>query len=319
MTYSIVKYREPGRPQPKTGLLVDGRIYGLSVGLNSIISEWDRYRPQLEDLAARADGSGLPYESAELLAPVEPRQVIQAGANYRKHVIDLVAAHRNPDDARSEEQVRADAAAMMDERASKGIPYFFLGLPTVITGANDVLTLPAYSKAHDWELELAAVIGKEAFQVTPEEALEHVFGYTMVNDITTRDLVFRKDMPEIGTDWFRAKNARGFLPTGPVLLPAKFFGDPQNVEITLKLNGEVMQKESTADMIFTVAQLISHASQTTPLLPGDLILTGSPAGNGAHWGRLLRDGDVMEATITGLGMQRTLCRDDVTAGEVEHR
>ena len=310
MPYSIVRYREPGRPQPRTGLLVDGRIYGLSISLSDIIGDWDRFRPQLEDLASRADGSGLSYDDAEILAPVQPRQVIQAGANYRKHVIDLVAAHRKPDDARSEEQVRADAAAMMDERASKGIPYFFLGLPTVICGANDTLTLPAYSKAHDWELELAAVIGKEAYQVTPEEALAHVFGYTMVNDITTRDLVFRKDMPEIGTDWFRAKNAPGFLPTGPVLLPAAFFGDPQDVEITLKLNGQVMQKESTADMIFTVAQLISHASQTTPLLPGDLVLTGSPAGNGAHWGRLLRDGDVMESTITGLGTQRTVCRDE---------
>lgn len=319
MTYSIVKYREPGRPQPKSGLLVDGRIYGLSIGLSDIICDWDRYRPQLEDLAARADGNGLAYDSAEILAPVEPRQVIQAGANYRKHVIDLVAAHRKPDDTRSEEQVRADAAAMMDERASKGIPYFFLGLPTVISGANDVLTLPAYSKAHDWELELAAVIGKEAFRVTAEEALEYVFGYTMVNDITTRDLVFRTDMPEIGTDWFRAKNAPGFLPTGPVLLPAEFFGDPQDVEITLKLNGEVMQKESTADMIFTVAQLISHASQTTPLLPGDLVLTGSPAGNGAHWGRLLRDGDVMESTITGLGVQRTACRAEAAAGSKASR
>jgi 2,4-didehydro-3-deoxy-L-rhamnonate hydrolase len=307
MSYSLVRFREPGRPQPRAGLLVEGRIYCLSLSIADIIGDWERFRPQLEDIAARADGTGLPYDAAEVLAPVEPRQVIQAGANYRKHVIDLVAAHRKPDDARSEEQVRADAAAMMDHRASNGIPYFFLGLPTAISGPNDELKLPGYSNAHDWELELAAVIGREAFRVTPEQALEHVFGYTMVNDITTRDLVFRKDMPEIGTDWFRAKNAPGFLPTGPVLVPAEFFGDPQDVELTLKLNGQVMQKESTADMIFSVAQLVSHASQTIPLLPGDLVLTGSPAGNGAHWGRLLRDGDVMESTITGLGTQRTPC------------
>ncbi|WP_395400103.1 fumarylacetoacetate hydrolase family protein [Arthrobacter sp. UC242_113] len=311
MGYSLVRFREPGRPQARAGLLVDGRIYCLSLAIADIIGDWERFGPQLEEMAARADGTGVAFEAAEILAPVEPRQVIQAGANYRKHVIDLVAAHRKPDDPRSEEQVRHDAAAMMDERASKGIPYFFLGLPTVISGPHDELVLPSYSKAHDWELELAAVIGKEAFRVTPEEALEHVFGYTMVNDITTRDLVFRKDMPEIGTDWFRAKNAPGFLPTGPMLLPARFFGDPQDAELTLKLNGQVMQKESTADMIFSVAQLVSHASQTAPLLPGDLVLTGSPAGNGAHWGRLLRDGDVMEATITGLGTQITRCRDEV--------
>ena len=135
---------------------------------------------------------------------------------------------------------------MMDKRAGQGTPYFFIGLPTAIASATDDLTLPAYSKSHDWELELAAVIGRTAFRVTPEEALDYVFGYTMVNDITTREYVFRKDMPAIGSDWYRAKNAPGFLPTGPLLVPAKFFGDPQDVQVTLKLNGKAMQDESTA-------------------------------------------------------------------------
>lgn len=200
---------------------------------------------------------------------------------------------------------------MMDKRAGQGTPYFFIGLPTAIAPATDDLTLPGYSKSHDWELELAAVIGKEAFRVTPEKALEHVFGYTMVNDITTREYVFRKDMPAIGSDWYRAKNAPGFLPTGPLLVPAKFFGDPQDVQVTLKLNGKAMQDESTQDMIFGVAKLVSEASQIMPLRPGDLVLTGSPpAGNGQHWGRLLQDGDVMEGTITGLGTQLIHCKDE---------
>ena len=86
----------------------------------------------------------------------------------------------------------------------------------------------------------------------------------MVNDITTREYVFRKDMPAIGSDWYRAKNARGFLPTGPLLVPAKFFGDPQDVQVTLKLNGKAMQDESTQDMIFGVAKLVSEASQIMP-------------------------------------------------------
>jgi 2,4-didehydro-3-deoxy-L-rhamnonate hydrolase len=249
------------------------------------------------------------WDDVEVLAPVQPAQIIQAGANYRTHVIDLAVAHRKPGE--DEAGVRAATAAMMDRRAAEGIPYFFIGLPAAVASATADLVLPAYSKTHDWELELAAVIGRETFRVSPEEALEHVFGYTMVNDITTRELVFRKDMPEIGTDWYRAKNAPGFLPTGPLLVPAKFVEDPQDVKVTLRLNGEVMQDESTADMIFTVAQLVSHASQNMPLLPGDLVLTGSPAGNGAHWGRLLRGGDVMEASITGLGTQLVRCRDEV--------
>ncbi|MFX5813042.1 fumarylacetoacetate hydrolase family protein, partial [Acinetobacter baumannii] len=86
------------------------------------------------------------------------------------------------------------------------------------------------SDVHDWELELAVVIGREAFRVSREEALDHVAGYTIVNDITTRDLVFRKDMKEIGTDWYRAKNAPGFLPTGPLLVPARFV-DPADTPV----------------------------------------------------------------------------------------
>jgi len=264
----------------------------------------------LDTLAASAGGdTGLAAADVEILAPVEPVQVLQTGANYRKHVIDLAAAHREP--GQDEEEVRAKTAAMMDKRAGQGTPYFFIGLPTAIASATDDLTLPSYSTSHDWELELAAVIGKTAFRVTPEEALDYIFGYTMVNDITTREYVFRKDMPAIGSDWYRAKNAPGFLPTGPLLVPAKFFGDPQDVQVTLKLNGKPMQDESTSDMIFGVAKLVSEASQIMPLRPGDLVLTGSPAGNGQHWGRLLQDGDVMEGTITGLGTQLIHCKDEV--------
>jgi 2-keto-4-pentenoate hydratase/2-oxohepta-3-ene-1,7-dioic acid hydratase in catechol pathway len=166
--------------------------------------------------------------------------------------------------------------------------------------------LPARSETHDWELELAVVIGREAFQVTPEQAMEHVAGYTIVNDITTRDLVFRPDMKEIGTDWYRSKNAPGFLPTGPFLVPASAV-DSSDLRITLELNGEVKQDSTTADLLFGIPRLISVASQTTALLPGDLLLTGSPPGNGQHWKRYLRDGDVMTGTIEGLGSQVVRC------------
>ena len=180
-------------------------------------------------------------------------------------------------------------------------------MPTAVAGVDAALTLPHYSEKHDWELELAAVIGRRAFRVSREQALEYVAGYTIVNDVSTRDLVFRKDMKEIGTDWFRSKNAPGFLPTGPFIVPAAFVGDPAALTVTLELNGQVMQNESTADMIFPVEAIVAAASEITPLLPGDLILTGSPAGNGMHWGRLLRDGDVMDSRITGLGAQHTVC------------
>ncbi|MFK0038270.1 fumarylacetoacetate hydrolase family protein [Paenarthrobacter sp. NPDC090517] len=308
-TYSLIRFQEPGDSKAKSGLLVGERVLPLDTDINSLIQHWETTESELDELAASAgEQSGLALAGVEVLAPVEPAQVLQTGANYRKHVIDLAVAHR--ESGQDAEEVRASTAAMMDKRAGQGTPYFFIGLPTAIAPATADLVLPGYSKSHDWELELAAVIGKEAFRVTPEEALEYVFGYTMVNDITTREYVFRKDMPAIGSDWYRAKNAPGFLPSGPLLVPAKFFGDPQDVQVTLKLNGKAMQDESTQDMIFGVAKLVSEASQIMPLRPGDLVLTGSPAGNGQHWGRLLQDGDVMEGTITGLGTQLIHCKDE---------
>ena len=307
--------------EPFAGLVVAERVLALddhrdrlglsregagSVSVIELLDRWDQVFDVLTGLA-RLDGPWLPVETLHVQAPLVPRQILQAGANYRTHVIDLAAQHADPADGRRRDQVRAEAAEMMDRRAAEGIPYFFTGLPSAITGPYDDVQLPAYSRQHDWELELVAVIGRPAFRVGREQALEHVAGYTMANDLTSRDLVFRQDMPEIGTDWFRAKNAPGFLPLGPYLVPARFLPDLAELQLTLRLNGKIMQDESTKDMVFDVATLVSAASQTARLLPGDLILTGSPAGNGLAHGRLLREGDVMESTITGLGLQRTTC------------
>lgn len=305
--YALARFRTEGAVA--LGVVVADRIRAVSADelgaadLNDFLADpdWDR-------IAALAEsGEGwMPLGEVTLTAPVQPRQVLQAGANYRQHVIELVAAGLTNNTDRTPEQAREMAAEMMDQRALNGEPYFFIGLPTCVVGDDVPLTLPAYSKVHDWELELAVVIGREAFRVSREDALNHVAGYTIVNDITTRDLVFRKDMKEIGTDWYRAKNAPGFLPTGPFLVPAQFV-DGGNVNVRLELNGDVMQNGSTDDLLFDIAALISGASQTMPLLPGDILLTGSPAGNGQHWKRFLQDGDVMTGSIGGLGTQVVRC------------
>jgi 2-keto-4-pentenoate hydratase/2-oxohepta-3-ene-1,7-dioic acid hydratase in catechol pathway len=306
--------RPDGAPgaEAELGLVVRDRLHILTLeelgapDLNGFLAapDWDRLA-----LLAAGDLHGPGWSSvddAQLLAPVQPRQVLQTGANYRSHVIDLVVAGLAADDPRTPEEARAWAGAMMDERQAHGDPYFFIGLPACVVSPVEPLVLPRYSDRHDWELELAVVIGAEAFRVSREGALDHVAGYTIVNDITTRDLVFRKDMKEIGTDWYRAKNAPGFLPTGPFLVPSRFV-DPSQLHVQLELNGTTMQDASTSDLLFDVAALVAGASQTARLLPGDLLLTGSPAGNGAHWGRLLRDGDVMTGTIQGLGVQTVRC------------
>jgi 2,4-diketo-3-deoxy-L-fuconate hydrolase len=307
--FALARYRDG--EEVRVGLVAGDRIRPLDAAdlgaadLNGFLADADT---GWERIAALVDAEGpwRPLAEVVLAAPVEPRQVLQTGANYREHVIELVAAGLTSNTDRTPEEARAFAAEMMDERAAHGEPYFFIGLPACVVGDDVPLALPAYSEVHDWELELAVVIGREAFRVSREEALDHVAGYTIVNDITTRDLVFRKDMKEIGTDWYRAKNAPGFLPTGPFLVPAGLV-DEKDAHVRLELNGQTMQDSSTSDLLFDIPALVSAASQTMPLLPGDLLLTGSPAGNGQHWKRFLRDGDVMTGAIAGLGSQTVRC------------
>ena len=312
--FALTTLSAPDRPAFPALVTPDAQVTDLRAALGDdrltirgLLGTWEAALPRLRALAEDGGPGRKPLADFRVHAPVEPRQVFQSGANYRQHVIDLHVAHRAPGDDRPEEERRAEAAEIMDRRAAEDLPYVFIGLPSAITGPYDDVVLPAWAEKPDWELELAAVIGRPAYKVSVEDALDHVAGYTIANDLTDRTTVFRRDMPQIGTDWLRSKNAPGFTPLGPWIVPAASIADPDDLQVTLKLNGETMQDESTKDMIFGVARVVSYVSRTAHLLPGDLVLTGSPAGNGMHWGRLLRDGDVMEGTVTGLGFQRTRC------------
>ena len=283
---------------PFPGVVVDEATVhdasSIAPTVRALFEHWDRALPALDAIAA-TDG-GRPLDGLRVLAPIEPRQVIQGGANYYKHVLDIIVAERTRAGL-DEAAAREEGARIMDARVAHGEPYLFLGAVGAICGPYDDVVLPARGTQHDWELELAAVIGSSG----------EVAGYTIANDLSTRDLIYREDLKAIGTDWLRAKNAPTFLPVGPWIVPAAFVPDPADLRITLKHNGDVMQDESTADMIFGVDRLLAYAHEYVRVLPGDLLLTGSPAGNGMHWGRFLQEGDVMEATITGLGHQRNRC------------
>jgi 2-keto-4-pentenoate hydratase/2-oxohepta-3-ene-1,7-dioic acid hydratase in catechol pathway len=274
--------------------------------VTELLEHWEAVLPVLEAVAADSRAVWLPLSDASLHSPVEPRQVFQAGANYRTHVIDLAVAHHDGSDGRGIEQVRADAAAAMDTRLSHP-PFVFTGLPSAICGPYDDVVLPRDGEQPDWELELAAVIGRPTRRVAVSEALDAVAGWVIVNDLTLRDKVFRREAGPLGADWLAAKNSPTFLPAGPVLVPRSAIPDPGDLRITLRLNGQVMQDESTKDMIFDVSRIIAHCSQVATLLPGDLVLTGSPAGNGLAHGRLLRPGDLMESALAGLGAQANHC------------
>ncbi|MFB8773229.1 fumarylacetoacetate hydrolase family protein [Streptomyces broussonetiae] len=312
--FALATVSAPDGPAFPALVTPEGRVLDLRSALGeerlttlAVLDRWETLLPRLHALAGDSGLPRTPLTDLRVHAPVEPRQVFQSGANYRQHVIDLHLAHRAPGDERPDDERRAEAAEIMDRRAAEDLPYVFTGLPSAITGPYDDVVLPAWAEQPDWELELAVVIGRPAHQVSVADAPRYVAGYTIANDLTDRATVFRRDMPQIGTDWLRSKNAPGFTPLGPWIVPAESVADPDDLRVTLKLNGETMQDESTKDMIFKVARMVSYASRTARLLPGDVVLTGSPSGNGMHWGRLLRDGDVMEGTVTGLGTQRTRC------------
>jgi 2,4-didehydro-3-deoxy-L-rhamnonate hydrolase len=301
-----------------------GRALRGAGSMLAVLESWDTAFPAIEAMHASLERASLvgersaqtqashalvPLSKLQIHAPIQaPRQIFCSGANYRKHVIDLIIDQDSPENAGMDrEQRRAYATQLMDRRAASGKPFVFNKCVSTITGPFDAIVLPRGSKQPDWELELGVVIGRPARRVPRSEALNHVAGYVIVNDVTERTLVVRPDIPQLGMDWLSSKNSPTFLPMGPYLTPAPFVADPQDLHITLKLNGEIKQDESTADMIFDVPRLIEFISMTVQLLPGDLICTGSPSGNGTHYNRFLRHGDVVEGSISGLGMQRNVC------------
>lgn len=301
------------------GVVQDGRVLPLSrllpsapQDLGAVFADWERLEPAIEGAMAAPPEDGWIAER-ELVArlPYLPDNLIGAGANYRRHVIELIvdkgtggAAHL------SAAERRTFGEELMDRRAAEGKPFLWVGLRSAIAGPDQPLVLPFDSAEPDWELELAVVIGRRARRVPRSEALGYVAGYTIANDITSRELVDRPDIPQMGMDWFACKGAPGFKVLGPYITPARFVADPQRLHVRLSLNGQVMQDEGTGDMIFGVARLIEFASAHVELLPGDIIMTGSPAGNGTHYDRFLRPGDEVVGEIEGLlGVQRVHCVD----------
>lgn len=309
---------------PFAALVREGRATALErhlrpgVTVRQLVDDWDAAFPVLQTLADRLSAGELEHAVDDLhpLPPLLPAgQIFQAGANYRQHVLDLMSgaeARGDSSDGLSGAE-RDQARAELEERLQSGQPFVFLGSRHAMVGARDDVILPDDCAQPDWELELAAVIGRAARRVDRDHALEHVAGYTICNDVTARDALIRPDTRHLGLDWLAGKNAPTFLPTGPLFVPAAHVADPTTLQIVLKVNGRTMQDESTADMVFDVAALIEFISNVAELRPGDLVLTGSPAGNGASHGVFLKPGDVMEGSISGLGMQRNRCIAEVPA------
>jgi 2-keto-4-pentenoate hydratase/2-oxohepta-3-ene-1,7-dioic acid hydratase in catechol pathway len=294
---------------PFPGLVVDDRVRDLRPEFTStlaMLQDWDAVLPRLRELGS--EPAGEPLAVMRALPPVDPSgQILCAGANYSKHLHQMVVAHlRGQGDTRPDDELRAEAIAVAERRATAEDPFFFVGLPSALCGAGDDVVLWGPGVQHDWELELAVVIGRGGRRIAEEDAMAHVAGYTMVNDVSTRDVMYRPGFPM--TDFAMTKLRPTFKPAGPYIVPAEFVRDYRELRITLRVNAELMQNEGVDDIIYGVEQLIAYVSSVVDLRAGDLVLTGSPAGNAAHHGhRWLRPGDVMEGEITGLGVQRSRC------------
>lgn len=200
-----------------------------------------------------------------------------------------------------------------DHAAEQGLPIpehpiLFMKANSAIVGPDDDVVLPRGSKRSDWEVELGVVIGKQCKYVSKEDALDYVAGYCVCNDVSERHF-----QTQLTGTWTKGKSCDTFGPTGPWLVTRDEVGDPQTLDMSLKVNGKQMQTGNTSTMIFSVAEIIEHLSQLFTLYPGDVISTGTPPGVGDGMKPnpvYLKSGDVMELTIEGLGVQRQSVRED---------
>jgi 2,4-didehydro-3-deoxy-L-rhamnonate hydrolase len=274
---------------PADGVVSGGQFIPLTafasldtVTITGLMPRWEQnlalLRAALDGQAGSDDARSWAAGSTRWLPPVTPRQIFQVALNYADHA--------------------AEMALPLPQQ-----PFVFAGLPSALCGPYDDVVLPL-SGQHDWELELGVVIRRRVRHADRAEAASCVAGYTISNDLTTRDRLRRAGPGR--TDYLAAKNPPTFLPTGPFLVPAGEV-DAARLPLTLSVNGQVMQQGSTADMVFDVPSLIAELSTLVELLPGDLLLTGTPAGTGHARGRFLRPGDVIEAAIGDLGQQRNRC------------
>ena len=212
---------------------------------------------------------------------VRPSKIVCVGLNYAKHA--------------------AESGMEVPQE-----PVLFFKATSALVGPNDDIIIPKGSEKTDWEVELAIVIGAKASYVEETDALDHVAGYVLHNDVSERAFQLERS-----GQWVKGKSCDSFAPVGPFIATKDEIADPNNLDLWLKLNGEMMQDSNTSDFIFNIQQVVSHISQFMTLLPGDIISTGTPFGVGLGLTppQYLKAGDVVELGIEGLGVSKQLCKN----------
>jgi 2-keto-4-pentenoate hydratase/2-oxohepta-3-ene-1,7-dioic acid hydratase in catechol pathway len=269
----LVRFGPRGSEKP--GLLAaDGKLRDLSGHVADI--GWNELSPAGQRQLRALDPANLP------LVRGKPRlgvpftgisKIIGIGLNYRAHALE----------------------AKMPIPTE---PVVFMKATTCITGPGDSILMPIGSTKLDWEVELGIVIGREARQVSKAKALDHVAGYCVFHDVSERAFQLER-----GGQWDKGKSCDSFGPIGPWLVTRDEVADPQRLHLWLEVNGERMQDSTTADMIFSCAEIVSYVSRFMTLLPGDVICTGTPQGVGIGRGRFLQVGDRVRLGVEGLGEQ----------------
>jgi len=298
MSYRLLSYVSKG--QPRAGLLVNEAVYDLAAATRNaawssvlaVLNDWPKAKAALAKAAKATRAKGLPLAKTKLLAPIlYPGNIYCAGANYKDHVAEMDRA-----------QGREPGPTMKD-RGEK--PWHFVKTSkSSVVGPGAKVKLPAFSKAVDWEVELAAVIGKRTKDVSVDKALDCVAGYTIANDLSARDVMRREGNPPTSPfhyDWVSQKCFDGACPLGPWIVPASEIRDPHNLGIKLWIGDELMQDSNTGQMIFDTAEQIAMLSSRVTLQPGDLVLTGTPAGVGMGRKRFLQPGERLRLWIEGIG------------------
>lgn len=295
--FGIATYMAGGT-SPRMGLVVDDAVYdaqaavhattpdaqGMPADLGGLLAQWDASTATLQALesaalAIRQGRTQLPRQEGALAVPYAPARIFATASNYYEHA--------------------AEMGTQLAAR-SESSPYIFMKAETSVTPTKSAVVMPASTMKLDWEVELAVVIGRGGRHIAQEDAYAHIAGYTVINDISARDLTRRTDYP-FSHDWFRGKSFDTFAPLGPWFVPRDCVGDPMDLRMQLTVNGESMQDASTQGMIFNIAEQIAYLSRILTLKPGDLIATGTPTGVGMGRGLFLKPGDVMVASIAQIG------------------
>jgi 2-keto-4-pentenoate hydratase/2-oxohepta-3-ene-1,7-dioic acid hydratase in catechol pathway len=216
-------------------------------------------------------------KNTRIAAPLKrPSKIVCVGLNYAKHAAE--SGMKLPNE-----------------------PVLFFKATSAIVGPNDNLIIPKGSTKTDWEVELGVVIGKKASYVSKENAIDHVAGYVLHNDYSEREFQLERD-----GQWVKGKSCDTFAPIGPFIATKDEIKDPHNLDLWLTVNGEMMQKSNTSDLVFNIPHLVSYISEYMTLLPGDIISTGTPFGVGLGFEppKYLKEGDIVELGIEGLGTSK---------------